>query len=150
MDGISYGERVFPVWPYLRLALLALCFALMITSILFAVVWGLRKLFGGMKDVKHLSVRVAPLIAILCLAAAIFGFTKAVGNPGVVNGWSVLVWLGTSFFAVLSAVGVCPALFFARPKIYPGGRGDSPFVLLFSFFVTFFFSSLRPLAPPPR
>ena len=141
MDGISYGERVFPVWPYLRLALLALCFALMITSILFAVVWGLRKLFGGMKDVKHLSVRVAPFVAVLCLAAAIFGFTKAVGNPGVVNGWSVLVWLGTSFFAVLSAVGLALALFVPREEIHRGVRMHSLLVSLSCCIVTLFMAS---------
>jgi len=94
-----------------------------------------------MKDVKHLSVRVAPLIAILCLAAAIFGFTKAVGNPGVVNGWSVLVWLGTSFFAVLSAVGLALALFVPREEIHRGVRMHSLLVSLSCCIVTLFMAS---------
>ena len=76
IDGFSYGERASIAWTYARIALLLLCVLLMATSILFALIWVFRKLFGGMKDVRHLSVRAAPLLATLCFLALIFCFTK--------------------------------------------------------------------------
>src|SRR5580704_13277635 len=60
MEGFSYGERGNIAWTYARIALLALCVVLMATSLLFALFWILRKVFGGMKDVKHLAVRAIP------------------------------------------------------------------------------------------
>ena len=75
-DGISYGERTTILWPYARLALLVLCVILMATSVLFAIVWVLRKLFGGMKDVQHLAVRAIPLLATLSFFALALCFTK--------------------------------------------------------------------------
>ena len=51
IEGFSYGERTNILWTYTRIGLLLLCLVLMATSLLFAVVWILRKLFGGMKGV---------------------------------------------------------------------------------------------------
>ena len=72
MEGFSYGERTSIIWTYARLALLVLCAALMATSLLFAIVWVLRKVFGGMKDVQHLAVRadsVARNSVLLCVGS---------------------------------------------------------------------------------
>lgn len=130
VDGVSYAERVSPLWPYLRLALVALSFALMITSALFAVIWGPRKLFGRMRDVRHLSVRAAPLLAILCLAAAVFACTKALGHPGEANLWPAVVFAGSLLFAVLSVVGLLLALLVPKSEINAGVRMHSLLVSL--------------------
>src|SRR5271157_5016653 len=71
-EGFSYGERTSIVWTYARLAVFLLCIVLMATSLLFAIVWILRKVFGGMKDVRHLAVRAVPFLATLSFCALVF------------------------------------------------------------------------------
>src|SRR6266481_5411286 len=58
LDGIPYSERSHLVLPYLRIAILALCLFLMLTTLPFALVWLFRKFLGAMKEVRHLRVRI--------------------------------------------------------------------------------------------
>src|SRR3989441_4302129 len=67
LGGISYSERSSLALLFLRIALLSLCLFIMVTSLPYALVWLLLKLIGAMKDVRHLSVRVVPLLATLAL-----------------------------------------------------------------------------------
>ncbi len=61
LDGIGYSERSYVAFPFLRIALLSLCLFFLLTTLPYALVWLFMKLIGAMKDVRHLSVRVAPL-----------------------------------------------------------------------------------------
>jgi CubicO group peptidase (beta-lactamase class C family) len=63
LNGIPYSERGNLALPYVRIALLLLCVFVMLTSLPFALVWLVRKLFGALKEVRHLPVRVLPLLA---------------------------------------------------------------------------------------
>jgi len=65
LEGIPYSERNSLIMPLIRIALLSLCLFFMLTSLPFALVWLFLKLVGAMKDVHHLSVRVAPLLTTL-------------------------------------------------------------------------------------
>ena len=46
IDGIPYSERSSLALPFLRIAIFTLCLFLMLTSLPFALVWLVRKLFG--------------------------------------------------------------------------------------------------------
>ena len=63
-------RRANPWWPITRLILLIASLLAMLTTILFALIWIPRKVFGRMKGVGHLSVRIAPLIAAIVFIAA--------------------------------------------------------------------------------
>src|SRR5581483_2264253 len=122
MDGTPYAERV-GIWrPYSRLALLTLCLAPMTSALLFAVIWGLLWLFGRMKNVKHISVRAVPVLAVLVLLAVAFSCLKAFGELGSVNLWSVIIFVGTILFALLSLCGLWLVLRVPREEIRPGVR----------------------------
>jgi CubicO group peptidase (beta-lactamase class C family) len=141
MDGEPYGERTSPIWVYARLALLVGCVILMASALLFALVWGLLLLFGKMKEVKHLRVRVVPVLAILCFLAAVFSFGKAVEDVGVLNFWSAVVFLATLLFALLSLVGLFFAVRVPKTEIHNGVRIHSLLVSLACCIVTIFFSA---------
>lgn len=55
----------------------------MLTSILFGLIWIPRKLAGRMRGVKHLSMRVVPLLATLSLVAF---FWEVSGQPAMALG----------------------------------------------------------------
>jgi CubicO group peptidase (beta-lactamase class C family) len=140
-DGEPYGEKTSPLWVYARLLLLVACVILMGSALLFALVWGLRLLFGKMKEVKHLRVRVVPVLAILCLLAAMFSIGKAVEDVGVLNFWSVVVFLATLLFVLLSLFGLFLAVSVPKTEIHSGVRIHSLLVSLACCIVTLFFSA---------
>jgi len=107
-EGQPYRERVFPLWQFTRLLLLAASAVVMATSLPYAVFWALL-LFRGkfikeLKPPKHLHVRVAPLLTVLTLLVVLFAFSKAANSIGewIFYFWSLIVFLGTLVFAVLS------------------------------------------------
>ena len=128
-DGNRYGcgelscfRRISPVWPATRLILLVGGVLAMATSIGFALIWIPRKLFGRMKGVKDLAVRVVPLLASLTFLAAIVlwirgpGSTFAIATPSL---YAVSICLLTLLFAILSVVGFVLAI---RSLGYPMNR----------------------------
>ena len=141
IDGEPYGERISPLWPYARLAILIACCVLMASALLFVLIWGLRWLFGKLKGVKHLRVRVAPLTAILSLLAVMFAATKALDDVGEMNFWAAVVFLGTILFALLSLVSLALAVSVPRPEIHKGVRIHSLLVAMACCVVTLFFSA---------
>jgi CubicO group peptidase (beta-lactamase class C family) len=141
IDGEPYGEKTSPLWMYMRLALLIVSVVLMGSALLFALLWVLLLLFGKMKEVKHLRVRVAPVFAILCFLAAIFSFSKAVEDVGVLNFWSAVVFLATLLFALLSLISLALAVSVPKSEIHPGVRIHSLLVSLACCVVTIFFSA---------
>jgi CubicO group peptidase (beta-lactamase class C family) len=147
LDGIFYGEQSSLALAYARLALLGLCALLMATSLLFAPVWILWKIFGGMKGVRHLAVRGVPALATLCLLAVPYCFTRLSGTQiGTVNLWTVGIFLGTSSFPLLSLLGLWLARTVPKEEIHNGVRIHSLLVSLACCVVTTFMASWRLLA----
>ncbi len=142
LEGFSYGERTGIAWTYIRLALLILCIVLMSTSLLFATVWILRKLFGGMKDVKHLAVRAIPLLATLTFCALVFCFTKLGGaDTGKLTFWTAGIFTLSVLFPLLSLYGLFLAVRVPKTEIHGGTRVHSLLVALACCLVTVFIAS---------
>jgi len=98
--------RISPFQAYLSWGLAGLTLLLMASSMLFALVWVPRKIFGRMRDVPHLSVRFLPLLATLfCVVAAvplIIG-GRQLGHFGLA---SVSYWAFSWLFAVTSVASL--------------------------------------------
>jgi CubicO group peptidase (beta-lactamase class C family) len=80
-DTVPYAVRTSPLWPYTRVALLVVCAVLMLSSVAFGVVWLARKVIGRMKGVRHLAVRVVPLVAVLSWRRFRFASTPCTEAP---------------------------------------------------------------------
>jgi CubicO group peptidase (beta-lactamase class C family) len=128
-DGNRYGcgelacfRRISPIWPATRLILLVGAVLTMATSIGFALVWIPRKMFGRMKGVRFLAVRVVPLLASFTFLVTIVlwvhggGSTFAIATP---SPYAVGICLLTILFAILSAAGIVLAICSFR---YPMNR----------------------------
>lgn len=123
LQGIPYSERSSLAVPFIRIALLVLCLFLMLTSLPYALVWLFLKLVGTMKDVRHLSVRVAPLLATLAFLLVPICFLKLNGPEiGTFNLWSAGIFLGTFFFPLLSIAGLILVLRVPKEEIHRGVR----------------------------
>jgi CubicO group peptidase (beta-lactamase class C family) len=142
LDGFSYGVRSSILWPYTRIALFVLCIALMATSLLFAIVWILRKLFGAMKDVQHLDVRAIPLLATLCFLALFFCSTKLGGaDTGKLTVWTAGIFVFSILFPLLSIYGLFVSIRVPKSEIHAGTRIHSLLVSLACCAVTIFIAS---------
>ena len=141
-EGVSYAIRISPIWPYARLALLVLCAVVMLSTVPFALIWLPLKLFGRMKEVHHLSVRVVPLLALLSLPAIPFCFNALHGSAiGTLNLFTVGIYAATILFALLSLLGLVLALRVPKAEIHPGVRIHSLVVSLACCVVTLFLAS---------
>ena len=141
-DGVSYAVRTSPLLPYARVVVLVLCAALMLSSVAFAAVWLLRKLFGRMKGVQHLAVRAVPLVAVLSLAAIPFCFNALHGSAiGTANLFTIGIYMATIVFALLSLLGVVLALRVPKTEINRAVRIHSLLVSLACCVAALFFAS---------
>ena len=123
LGGISYSERSSLALPLLRITLLALCLFFMLTSLPYALIWLFLKLVGVMKDVRHLSVRVVPLVATLALLIVPLCFVKLNGAQiGSFNLWTAGIFLGTFLFPILSVIGLVLVLRVPKEEIHRGVR----------------------------
>jgi CubicO group peptidase (beta-lactamase class C family) len=123
LAGIGYSERSSLAIPFLRITVLSLCLFLMVTSLPYALVWLCMKLVGAMKDVRHLSVRVAPLLATISLMIVPFCLAKLSGAQiGSFNSWTFGVFLGTFLFPILSVIGLVLVLRVPKEEIHRGVR----------------------------
>src|SRR6266513_1427014 len=122
-EGISYSERSSLALPFLRIALLSLSLFFMLTSLPYALFWLFLKLIGAMKDVRHLSVRMAPLSATLTLLVVPLCLMRLGGTQfGSFNIWTVGIFLGTFFFPLLSIVGLVLVLRAPKGEIHRAVR----------------------------
>jgi CubicO group peptidase (beta-lactamase class C family) len=100
------------VWTEIVLTILILL--AIVTVILFALIWLPRLLMGGLRGVKHLSTRVLPLLATLCLAGCvgifIFSGDDLLERFGNATPYSIGFMLLTIGFAVFSLAGFFVAL----------------------------------------
>lgn len=153
LDGIPYSERSSLAMPFLRIAILTLGLFLMLTSLPFALVWLVRKLFGAMKEVRHLSVRVAPLLATLAFLIVAVCFTQLNGPQiGTFNLWTAGIFLGTISFPLLSIIGFVLVLRVTKDEIHRGVRIHSLLVssaccVLTGFLMSWHLLALRLWAP---
>ena len=123
LEGIPYSERSRLALPYVRIVLLTLCLVLMLSSLPFALVWLARKLFGAMREVCHLSVRVVPLLATLAFLLVPVCFTQLNGPQiGTFNAWTAGIFLGTLLFPLLSVIGLVLVLRVPKSEIHRGVR----------------------------
>lgn len=102
-----YGRRFSSVWPAIRLGLVALAFALMASSVVFALVWIPQKLFGRMRGVPNLPIRWLPLVALAALVAAFLVFNSIPGwLIGTSNIYTISFCVLTWLFAALSLLSL--------------------------------------------
>jgi CubicO group peptidase (beta-lactamase class C family) len=153
LDGISYSERSSLALPFVRIALLSVCLLFMLTSLPYALAWLFLKLVGAMKDVRHLSVRVVPLLATLSLLIVPLCLMKLNGAQiGSFNLWTAGIFLGTFFFPLLSILGLVLALRVPKEEIHRGVRIHSLLVssaccVLTGFLLSWHLLALRLWAP---
>ena len=140
-DGEPCGERIIPLWPYLRLLLLAAAAAVMGSSLLFAVAWGFLWVFGELRAVKHLRVRVVPLVAVLSLLGVLYAFSKVADDIGELNLWSFTLFVGTILFALLSLASLGLAVSVPPAEMHKAVRIHSLLVSLACCVVAIFFSA---------
>jgi len=147
LEGIPYSERSSLIMPFVRVALLSHCLFFMLTSLPFALVWLFLKLVGAMKDVRHLSVRVAPLLATLAFLIVSLCFLNLKGSHiGSLNLWTAGIFLGTFFFPLLSITGLVLVLRVPKDEIHRGVRIHSLLVSSACCVVTGFLLSWHLLA----
>ncbi|MGH9858066.1 MAG: serine hydrolase, partial [Acidobacteriota bacterium] len=109
----STFKRISTPLAILQIVLPVLVLALMLSSVLFALIWIPRKLFGKLRDVPHLRVRVLPLIAALSLAGFVFLMLYGTNNIlllGRITWLSVTIFTLTILFALASVWGLIAAL----------------------------------------
>jgi CubicO group peptidase (beta-lactamase class C family) len=145
-NGEPYGERSSIVWLYLRWSVLLLCGVLCASSVLYSLVWLLQWLFGALKGVRHISVRLVPLLAIVSLAIAFFSSIKALDQLGRISFWALLVFLGTLLFPLLSLFGLWLAVRVPRNESHSAVRIHSLLVSLACCTLTTFLASWHLLA----
>ena len=85
----------------------------------FALVWLSLKLVGATKDVRHLSVRVAPACNAGVLDRALLSFLNLNGSQiGTFNRWTARILFGTFFFPLLSVTGLVLVLRVPNDEIH--------------------------------
>jgi hypothetical protein len=120
-------RRVSSLVVWLRLLLGGASLVLMITALLFALVWIPRRIFGKkLKSVGHMSVRAWPALAAASLAAAglvlMLSIADAIPLLGKPTVWSVSFWLLTWLFAVASVLALVQSVRHRSAPIHRGVR----------------------------
>ncbi len=118
-----YFVKINPIWPMTRLVLVIGALLAMQTSVVFAVIWIPRKVFGRLKGAPHLAVRILPLLATTSLLAAFaMALTSSPVNLARPGFASITYCLGTIAFAILSVASLALALISTRWPINRGVR----------------------------
>ena len=104
-----------PGWLVFTEAAIAIVLPLLMVSVvIFAIVWIVRRAIGEMKDVRHYSVRILPLLATLTLSGLMIVGGLSLKSPierlGHVTMWSASLFVLTTAFPLLAFAGVVQAL----------------------------------------
>jgi CubicO group peptidase (beta-lactamase class C family) len=91
-------------------------------SVLFALVWIPRRLFGKLKGAPHLAVRAWPLVAALALFGpvllVVLSADDAIARFGAPTVWSMTVFLGTLLFPAAGVLGLVAVLRAPRADVH--------------------------------
>jgi CubicO group peptidase (beta-lactamase class C family) len=121
VDDLVY-RRIHPAMAYLAVAATALWLAGFASSLLFALVWVPRRLWGKLSGGPALAVRAWPLAGCLLLVA-LLGSVLIVqpkeADIGLVSPFSVWIMLATAGYGVLAALGAWTVW---RERAAPMGR----------------------------
>lgn len=118
--GDNTFRRVNPLIAYAPLVALVGSGFVLMTTLLFAPVWVIRKLLGRLRGVRHLSVRILPLIGVatLFLMAVLMGGPddEALARPTV---WSVGFCISSLLFAGIAVLSLlnCVVRFRRRQEV---------------------------------
>jgi CubicO group peptidase (beta-lactamase class C family) len=120
LSGETY--RRVPAWmPWLEFSVIAAALLLTASSVVFALVWVPRKIFGDLRSVGYLRVRAMPALAALSLASAFALVILASSDPierlGVASFWSVGIFVSFIAFTVFAAAGLTLAVRFQHRGI---------------------------------
>jgi hypothetical protein len=90
-------------------------------SVLFALVWVPRRLFGKLRGAPHLWVRAWPCVAALALFVPVLLFVvsadDAISRFGAVTVWSLSVFIGTLLFPVAAVAGLVTVVRLPRAEL---------------------------------
>jgi hypothetical protein len=136
VDGARFMQvkarslRHIPTWmAWLRLGGAALFLIGMVSSLLFALIWVPRWMFGRLRGVGHLNVRVWPTLAGLCFLAMLvmlmfipdttYVYIAKYSRPTI---WSIGLFMLTLLFAGFTIAGAVQALRSFRWEMRRGVR----------------------------
>lgn len=106
-------------WGGIVLTVLTLVATLSVSG--FACVWGIRWALGGLKGVRHLHVRILPLLAVLSVLAfisiLILSGDDLFSRLGHRTVWSFSLFLSSWAFAAFSVLGLVAAVRVRRSEI---------------------------------
>jgi hypothetical protein len=109
--------RPVPAWcVWAEGSVAVVCAVLMLSAVLFALVWVPRWLLGRLRGVRGLSVRVLPLLAVLWLVGAFTLLAVSAEPPqvferfGRLTPWSAGLCALTWLFALTAMIGLLQAL----------------------------------------
>jgi CubicO group peptidase (beta-lactamase class C family) len=114
-------------WVWGQGAIVVFSLVIMLSAVVFPLVWMPRRFLGRMNGVQHMNVRLLPLAAVLCLVAAFGLFLASItsapierlGNPTLWSvGFCVLTWL----FAITTIAGLVQAIRARHWDIRPAVR----------------------------
>lgn len=117
--------RRIPAWVvWLEISVIAGFLLLMLSSLAFALVWGPRKIFGRLRKVDCLSVRVLPVLAVLSfmggLGVLVSAQTDPIGRLGRITPWSLGLFGSTLAFAIFAVLGLALAVRSRNRSIHRG------------------------------
>ncbi|HEY3643975.1 MAG TPA: serine hydrolase domain-containing protein [Gammaproteobacteria bacterium] len=140
--GGEYAVKTGWLSAYLPMLLFLAALALMLSSLLFALVWGFRKLVGHMAGVKHWSLRMLPLLASLSFFAMLGSVVSiAPIELGLANAKTVSFFICSLLFAALSLAALVQALRSYRWEVNRWMRWHSTAVAVACFGVTLLFAA---------
>ena len=116
--------RVGAAWPFFQFAVAGTTLALLISALLFAPVWALVKVVGGMKTIP-LRMLLFPLLATLSIFVSfVLPFaliSDVVQDLGALSGASLTLFIGSLVFAALTGLSLHAS--FRSYPVRTGGFG---------------------------
>jgi len=107
--GQSTWKKISPLIAYGRVIAIGYAALMLVSSILFALVWILRKGLGRMKQVRYLRVRVVPAVGASVFVLMIFLMISSVGDLDKIatfSVWSVGIWLSSLLFPIVTGLSL--------------------------------------------
>ena len=117
---MASSEKAAAWWVFLRLALLGAALVALFASLLFALVWVPRALFGKLRGSPDLQMRALPPLAALALGGWLLLWIRGAEPLGALNLTSGLLSVLGLVFAALSLAALLEALLRKEVRAAPG------------------------------